>query len=229
MTFNNNPKKILVEKFHPKFTELKGIAILLILIYHSGGVLGINNYLHGEIGVDIFLLISGSLLTLNYYTKNNLSYFFVAKRLIKIIPLYWLILTAVIIFKKYLLSIKYDNIDILFHFLGMQAFNKNYFLSINDSFWFISAILLCYFLFIFIFKYLKKEQENLIFYGFGLAIILQIIALLTSFSVFLIHFSTRIISFTLGILIMLAIKKKLEIKLNSKIIVVFLIQSYIVL
>ena len=39
--------------------ELKGLAILLVLVYHCGGVLGFPNTLHGEIGVDIFLILSG--------------------------------------------------------------------------------------------------------------------------------------------------------------------------
>src|ERR1017187_9946904 len=39
--------------------ELKGVAILLIILYHAGGVLVWQNTLHGDIGVDLFVVISG--------------------------------------------------------------------------------------------------------------------------------------------------------------------------
>lgn len=42
---------------------LRGLAILLVVLYHASGVLTWNNYLHGDLGVDIFVTLSGWLLT----------------------------------------------------------------------------------------------------------------------------------------------------------------------
>lgn len=215
--------------YYPQFTELKGIAILMILMYRSGGVLGIFNYLHGEVGVDIFLIISGSLLTFNYYNNKTITLSFLKKRLIKIVPLYWIILSLIIFFKKYLLNIKFENNNILYHYLGIQGFSRKYFLSINDSLWFFTIILLCYILFFYFFKYIKKNQEKLVIFGFSTSMLLQVLAYFINFSAFQIHFATRIISFILGIILALKIKNKLKINIDWKIILTFLVQSYLII
>ena len=39
--------------------ELKGLAIILVILYHAGGVLVWSNDFHGDVGVDIFVILSG--------------------------------------------------------------------------------------------------------------------------------------------------------------------------
>ena len=45
--------------------ELKGVAIILVILYHVGGVLSWANGPHGEAGVDMFVILSGIGLTLS--------------------------------------------------------------------------------------------------------------------------------------------------------------------
>jgi len=49
----------------PALDELRGVAILLVILYHVGGVLGMDNALHGEVGVDMFVILSGAGLALS--------------------------------------------------------------------------------------------------------------------------------------------------------------------
>ena len=59
---------------------LRFIAANLIILFHYVG------FRQGFIGVDIFFIISGFVIT--YATESNSKNFFI-RRLIRIIPLYW--------------------------------------------------------------------------------------------------------------------------------------------
>ena len=70
--------------------ELKGVAILLVVLYHAGGVLVWNNYLHGDLGVDIFVILSG--LGLAMSSRYGGAREFLTRRLWRIMPAYWIAL-----------------------------------------------------------------------------------------------------------------------------------------
>jgi hypothetical protein len=55
--------------------ELKGLAIILVLIYHCGAALGDENTIHGEIGVDIFLILGGLTLAQPFVRGYNIFTF----------------------------------------------------------------------------------------------------------------------------------------------------------
>ena len=78
----------------PELDGIRGIAILLVLLYHSHVPFFINM---GWSGVDLFFVLSGFLITsILLNTKKSPSYFssFYARRMLRIFPLYFSFLFA---------------------------------------------------------------------------------------------------------------------------------------
>ncbi len=72
---------------------LRGLAILLVVIYHNFGF--INVFFFGWLGVDLFFVLSGFLITdilLNALGKPNYLRNFYMRRVLRIFPLYYLCL-----------------------------------------------------------------------------------------------------------------------------------------
>ena len=127
----------------PYFDELKGLAIIFILIYHVGGVLVWRNYFHGDVGVDIFLLLSGA--GLSFSAKTESANQFVRRRFVRLFPAYWLVLLLFVVCNTHFLQHRYSWANLAAHVTGMHvAFGDQIGLSINDSFWFVSAITFLY-------------------------------------------------------------------------------------
>lgn len=127
--------------------ELKGFAMVLVLLYHAGGVLNWENWLHGEVGVDLFLIVSGFTLALN---SRDLSLGeFLQHRLLRIFPAYWLALATYVILNDRFFGSNYSATSIVLHIFGVHGFvSGEFFSDINDSFWFISLILALYVVFL---------------------------------------------------------------------------------
>ena len=88
------------------FDELKGAAILLIVIYHAGGVLVWQNFFHGDVGVDLFVILSGMGLALG--TRVESAWSFLKRRLVRVMPAYWIVLTAYLIANTHFLQLHYS-------------------------------------------------------------------------------------------------------------------------
>jgi peptidoglycan/LPS O-acetylase OafA/YrhL len=146
----------------PVLDELKGLAIILIIIYHAGGVLVWNNYLHGDIGVDMFVILSGLGLALG--SRYSGARGFLTRRLGRILPTYWVVLTVLLVSNTLLLQKQYSWTDIGLHYLGLHAwFGDAYGVSINDSFWFITLILTLYLLYCAVQPWLGRADHILLF------------------------------------------------------------------
>ena len=79
-----------MSKYFDYINGLRGISILLVVLYHTTQ----HEYLENAfLGVDIFFVISGFILTYKYIEKINLKTFFI-KRFKRIVPT--LILTIII-------------------------------------------------------------------------------------------------------------------------------------
>jgi peptidoglycan/LPS O-acetylase OafA/YrhL len=126
--------------------ELKGVAIILIVLYHAGGVLVWPDYLHGEVGVDMFVILSGIGLALSTAKEGALRFLF--RRFWRIYPAYWVVLTGFLVADAHFLGWHFSAKDIALHYLGIHAlFGSVYEMSINDSFWFVTLIVCLYVLY----------------------------------------------------------------------------------
>lgn len=177
--------------------ELKGVAILLVVLYHAGGVLAWNNRIHGELGVDIFVLLSGVGLALS---SSSLSVgAFLRRRLLRIFPAYWLILTLVLVLNVKFLGVTYTPMDVGLHYAGVHAFfGDHYALSINDSFWYVTLIVLVYSLFLLGRRWLL-EPGKLILFGSVVTAALTYAFLTTGQSASYSHFALRLPLFFVGV------------------------------
>ncbi|HET9746162.1 MAG TPA: acyltransferase, partial [Chitinophagaceae bacterium] len=112
---------------------LRGIAILLVVFYHNFGF--VKYFFFGWLGVDLFFVLSGFLITdILLKTVNKRDYFknFYAKRVLRIFPLYYL---SLIIFLVILPQVKDLPIDLSFyvdHQWWFWTYLQNWFLIFYD-------------------------------------------------------------------------------------------------
>ncbi len=143
--------------------ELKGLAILMVVIYHAGGVLGWSNQFQADLGVDIFVILSGIGLTIGGSYPGAGP--FLWRRLVRIFPAYWIALGLFLWLNATYLDKHYTAANIGLHILGIHAwFGDAYAVAINDSFWFITLILTLYLLFIGLERW-RHQPERLLLAG----------------------------------------------------------------
>ncbi len=69
---------------------LRAIGAIMVVVYHIGQIFG-HDYLFGAAGVDIFFVISGFIMWMISRKKEATPSIFIKKRLLRIVPLYWLV------------------------------------------------------------------------------------------------------------------------------------------
>lgn len=179
--------------------ELKGLAILLVVLYHAGGVLVWQNFLHGDLGVDIFIITSGISLVLSSREESAVS--FMRRRLIRIIPAYWIVLTLYWLCNTHYLQHQYKPANLALHYIGLHGwFGDVYAMSINDSFWFITLILTLYLLFCVVRKFFS-DLGRLILIGSAFSCVFACVLFATNQGGSFGHLGLRVPGFFLGILI----------------------------
>lgn len=209
-------------------TQLMGLAMLLILIFHTGIDVNSVNIIRsikdiGDVGVDIFLLLSGMGLYFSYSKNNNKKYFY-KKRALRILPTY--IPVAIVWYCAYAIVSKGNITDI---FLGITTLG--FWIKDNMTWWFISAILVLYIFTPFYLDFMNKNPKrntiisSLFFIALGLLIRFTSLYNILGY---LLIFIGRIPIFIIGFYIGNIIINKEEISLNSKMIYFFAIVSLII-
>lgn len=103
-------------KHIPALDGLRGVAILSVFVFHTAPALPVSSrvtlyfrqlFMQGWAGVDLFFVLSGFLITgILLDTRESSEYFrnFYARRILRIFPLYYTVLAAVLIFAAVLKS-----------------------------------------------------------------------------------------------------------------------------
>lgn len=182
----------------PILDELRGLALVLVLCHHGGGVLGLPNWLHGELGVDVFLIVSG--FTLAFTAVDQPAGDFLKRRFFRIFPAYWLAIGLFLWLHHHFFRVDYSAANIGLHVAGLHAFGPDVFFgAINDSFWFISMIVAAYAVFLALRRHL--DNFSLIVAAGGLLTTVACVAYLENAHYGgLIHVGLRIPDFFIGLI-----------------------------
>jgi len=113
-------------KYRPDIDGLRAIAVLLVIFYHSG-----FNYISGGfIGVDVFFVISGYLITSIIYKDIKFNKFqlknFYIKRVKRILPSFYVVIFTTLFF-GYFLLLPNDFVVLTKSFLASAFFITNMF------------------------------------------------------------------------------------------------------
>jgi peptidoglycan/LPS O-acetylase OafA/YrhL len=221
-------------------TEIMGISILWIVLYHSSIEFGSKPYFIalsaiksiGYGGVDLFFFLSGFGLVFGWLQKIYKVSDFYQKRLLRVIPTYWVALLTSLI--PSLILIK----DFKLREFIADLFGLGFLTSRSYNFWFVPSIIICYLLFPFLFYFVdrfaaKKRLLNNFFSMLCLAILLPlIICAIASFAnkYQLLIFLVRLPSFIMGVLIgyvysKYKVENSKELGLNNLNIAIILIAS----
>ncbi|MFC5283920.1 acyltransferase family protein [Pedobacter alpinus] len=144
----------------PALDGLRGIAILLVILFHT------FHFMFGWCGVDLFFILSGFLITGSLLeTRDEPHYFrnFWIKRTLRIFPLYYLVLIIILLPKQLfnIETISYTSWSYWFYvqnwvytFNGIFPHGK----ATLNHFWSLAIEEQFYFLFPFIVKYLPRKS-----------------------------------------------------------------------
>ncbi|HLX63843.1 MAG TPA: acyltransferase [Planctomycetota bacterium] len=122
----------------------KGVAILMVVLYHTLGFLQLPNYWHGEFGVDAFVLLSGFGLAYASARKESFSRF-LFRRLSKLLPAYYVVLALCVLVDSYAFQVPFDAANVFYHATCTHILaGEQYGFSINMSFWFMGMIVPLY-------------------------------------------------------------------------------------
>ncbi len=208
-------------------TQLMGLAMLLILIFHTGIDVNNLNLLRsfkdiGDVGVDIFLLLSGMGLYFSY-TKNSNKKQFYQRRVIRILPTF--IPVAIVWYTAFTIIFKGKISDI---FLGITTLG--FWIKGSITWWFISAILVLYLITPFYLDLMNKNSKviSIIF-----CIIFIIVGLLIRFTSldkkidYLLIAICRVPIFLIGLYLGNIIKNKETVYINNKLVYLLFILSLV--
>lgn len=169
------------------FDLIRILAISLIFLSHLQFFFNFNDYLFGQaagtwisnvfflslgnIGVILFIAVSGAVLELNKKSINNLTDYlkYMYYRLIRIYPAYWMSLISVAILYV-LLGLNLGNL--FWQFSGFSAFVNQWGGVLNPVGWFIGLLVSLYLVFPFLSKTMEKNPEPIIFLLFIISLTL---------------------------------------------------------
>jgi peptidoglycan/LPS O-acetylase OafA/YrhL len=136
---------------------IKGIAIILVVGYHTTGPLKLPNFAQGQLGVDIFMLVSGYTLALNLRDESPCSFY--RRRLLRILPAYWIaiLITAVTLAR---FDMPPDFKGTLLQVALLHVYRDAYFFTTLNAWWFVGAIAFLYLIFPAIAGFVRQGRVN---------------------------------------------------------------------
>lgn len=142
-------------------TSLRFFAAVVVVIFHYGKELTFlpNIFFQGPEMVTFFFVLSGLVLTIAYHNRPPRSTFdFLASRLSRIAPIYFIALSAVISGK--IIQHEFDITEAVFSVLFVQSWIPGYALTLNSPGWSISVEMFFYAIFPFIFFWAHKSTPS---------------------------------------------------------------------
>ncbi len=167
-----NIKRKNTERFYRVVTSIQAITIIGVIIWHMGDITSLrfnSNILIRtffeitESSVDIFIFLSGMLLTIGLIRENKTKFSWIIWYKRRIIRIYPLLIISTFIFllnNYYLFRDVYSINSVIIHMSGLQSqpTNPDFFLLASPH-WYITLILSCYLLFPFFFYFIRKNAK----------------------------------------------------------------------
>ena len=129
-------------KYRPEIDGLRAIAVLSVIIYHAGFEINISNQIYkllpgGFLGVDIFYVISGYLITylILEKIKNNTFTFtdFYERRIRRLLPILFVVILSSII-AGYILMMPNQLKDLSGSAISSLLFLSNFWFFLTDNY-----------------------------------------------------------------------------------------------
>jgi len=203
------PRKIMEWFPTSVTTELKGLAILMIVLSHIGYFLATDTRflwplsIMAGVGVNLFLFLSGFGLTASQMQKNLSVTQFYKKRLLKLFSPFWLSLIIFLLLDFFILKISYSWDYIGRAFIGIFT-HADVSQDINSPLWYFTFIFGYYLLFPLLFFKKKPWLTALFLYLVGYLVIYYKPAPLD----YVLHlYKLHIFAFPLGVLAAWAVTK----------------------
>lgn len=142
--------------------QIKGIAILLVILGHLSRVAEIHNSLLnflGAQGVMLFLTISGYGLFKSYNIKG-ITWYYWKKRIVTVLIPYSIVTAAFIFWEMFFFHREYSAVYIIKNILGLDSSTR-----FDGTMWYIQFILTWYIIFgfVFYFKMLRNMRITILF------------------------------------------------------------------
>lgn len=135
-----------------------GFAILFIMLFHlenRSPFLDTHFFVIGDSGVEIFLLLSGLGVFFSLSrSKESTPWSFYKRRLIRILPAFWLVIIPLSLFSFIKGAITFP--IFVTRILGLSAFNEA-----ARGYWYITALLVCYIITPPLYQYLRKTSDRM--------------------------------------------------------------------
>ena len=168
---------------YPALDGLRGVAILLVVFYHNFGFIPLFNY--GWLGVDLFFVLSGFLITdILLQSKDTKNYFrnFYVRRILRIFPLYYLSLLLFIVILPLIPSFPLDMHYYQNNQLWFWAYLQNWTLIsdfggngvVLNHFWSLAVEEQYYLIWPFVILWVKSPRQLLVSCGLALVIVIGI-------------------------------------------------------
>lgn len=148
------------------FDFIRVLGMIMIFLNHVWAYLPFKIPDLGARGVELFILLSGFLLSYNYFNKINENVTIISNLnfALKHIKKFWVLHILTLFIMLWLTSgFKESNlISILLNIFLLHSWipNQNYYWGGNGVSWFLSTLFFCYFIFPFIIKIIKKIDDN---------------------------------------------------------------------